>query len=75
MPFRMPKRAAATNGARAKDDLEPLRERVKAAMKKDGVATTAGRIGVQPATLQRFIAGVCDCHKGTVSLIRAEFGS
>ena len=50
-----------------------LRESVRAAIKRDGLCKTAERIGVQPATLQRYAHNTGATHRGTVALIESAF--
>lgn len=73
MPFRMPKRVKPRRLPAPTMSVDELRKRVRAAISKDGVVATADRLGVQPTTLHRFVAGVSKCHAGTLSLISGAF--
>lgn len=50
-----------------------LREKVKAAIQRDGIGVVAAKVQLQPPTIWRFVAGIGKTHKGTLKLIEEAF--
>lgn len=58
---------------KTKDPHARLRATVRGAIDRDGLVKTAKKIGVQPATLQRFMSATGTTHAGTVALVEKTF--
>ena len=51
--------------------LQRLRDKLRAAVERDGIGAVSRRVEVQPVTILRFLSGSGTSHRGTVKQIAA----
>ena len=49
--------------------LQRLRDKLRAAVERDGIGAVSRRVEVQPVTILRFLSGAGKAHRGTVKQI------
>ena len=49
--------------------LQRLRDKLRAAVERDGIGAVSRRVEVQPVTILRFLSGTGQSHRGTIKQI------